>query len=218
MPQGTSGNGALIASIAAPAAGSLINSLGALGSNRANRRFSREMYERTKSDNLAFWNQQNAYNSPAAQMQRFKDAGLNPALIYGQGTPGNAAPIPTPDVQRVDNRNPEFGNAVSAGGLGYLNAIYDLEIKQAQTDNLKAQNTVILQDARLREAQIAATQTGAERAKFNLDFESELRPISAEARKEQLRQLKTSTDVTVNRDLREALSNAQSLQELPSVF
>jgi len=39
--------------------------------------------------NKEFLDYQNAYNTPAAQMQRFKDAGLNPALIYGQGSSGN---------------------------------------------------------------------------------------------------------------------------------
>lgn len=37
------------------------------------------------------WQQQNAYNTPAAQMQRFTDAGLNPNLVYGQGNNGNAS-------------------------------------------------------------------------------------------------------------------------------
>ena len=37
---------------------------------------------------------QNAYNTPAMQMQRLKDAGLNPALMYGQGTTGNASGYP----------------------------------------------------------------------------------------------------------------------------
>lgn len=40
------------------------------------------------------WNMQNAYNTPEAQMARFKDAGLNPHLIYGQGTSGNAQSYP----------------------------------------------------------------------------------------------------------------------------
>ena len=44
--------------------------------------------------NLAQWNRMNAYNSPAAQMQRLKAAGLNPDLLYGQnagGAMGNSA-------------------------------------------------------------------------------------------------------------------------------
>jgi hypothetical protein len=47
--------------------------------NRANRRFSREMFDKT-----------NAYNTPAQQIKRMKEAGLNPALMY-QGTPQNTA-------------------------------------------------------------------------------------------------------------------------------
>lgn len=45
--------------------------------------------------NRASWNAQNWYNSPAAQMRRYAAAGLNPNLIYDQGTPGNATSIPT---------------------------------------------------------------------------------------------------------------------------
>ena len=35
-------------------------------------------------NNLEMWKLQNEYNTPAAQMQRYIDAGLNPNLIYGQ--------------------------------------------------------------------------------------------------------------------------------------
>lgn len=39
--------------------------------------------------------QMNAYNTPSAQMARYGAAGLNPNLIYGQGTPGNQpGPVP----------------------------------------------------------------------------------------------------------------------------
>jgi len=49
----------------------------------------------------------NEYNTPANQMKRFQDAGLNPHLVYGQGSPGNqsspqqAAPVAPTDWQRV---------------------------------------------------------------------------------------------------------------------
>ena len=48
-----------------------------------------------KLANLAFQNNmkaiaaQNAYNTPAQQMARYKAAGLNPNLVVGQGGPGN---------------------------------------------------------------------------------------------------------------------------------
>ena len=51
--------------------------------------------------------EQNAYNAPSAQMQRYQDAGLNPNLIYGQGSAsaGNQSQIAryeTPDLPTYD--------------------------------------------------------------------------------------------------------------------
>lgn len=174
--------------------------------NRDSQQFSYEMYKKQYADNVAFWNMQNEYNSPQAQMKRFQDAGLNPHLIYGQGNSGNAGPISTPDVQSPQFRTPEWGNAISGAGLGFVNAIYDLDIKQAQLENLRAQNTVIKQEALLKANQ---TETGV----FKLGFETEHRDISSDARKEQLRQLKTSTDISINEDARKAALNSSSIAE-----
>lgn len=58
--------------------------------NRANMEMAKYAYSR----DLEMWRRQNRYNSPEAQMRRFEEAGLNKNLIYGQGTPGNAAQLP----------------------------------------------------------------------------------------------------------------------------
>lgn len=207
--------GALIPLFAgASSAGDFINALSTQKQNASSQDFSREMYERTRKDNLEFWQMTNSYNSPQAQMMRFQQAGLNPNLVYGQGAgSSNAGSIPTPDVQSAQFRTPEWGNALSSAGLTTLNAIYDLDIKQAQVDNLKSQNDVIQQDALLKSAQTKSIGTGEERGRFNLDFEKELRDTSADARREQLRQLKTTTDISINRDAREAAMNSSSIKE-----
>lgn len=44
---------------------------------------------RARKVNENYVKQQNAYNAPKAQMARFQSAGLNPNLVYTQGTPGN---------------------------------------------------------------------------------------------------------------------------------
>lgn len=52
--------------------------------------------------NLEMWRMQNDYNSPEAQMARYRSAGLNSHMIYGQGSPGNASTPPAyqpPDIQ-----------------------------------------------------------------------------------------------------------------------
>lgn len=198
--------------LAAGASGAIAagNALATANLNRKNRKFAQEMYDKQKADNLAFWNLQNQYNSPAAQMQRFRDAGLNPNLIYGQQN--TAGSVQSADFKQPSTDVPRVGD-IGSSVLTYLDATYNFEMKQAQTDNLKAQNAVILQEAALKAAQIEATKTGTSRALFDLDLESELRQTSVDARREALRQMKTLTDVSIRRDVREALMNSSNLRE-----
>lgn len=127
--------GAIIGGLSSLVGGQLGRSATA-GQNKASRRFSIERYNAERNDAIAFWKQQNAYNTPQAQMQRFQEAGLNPNLIYGQGTPGNAAQIQTPDTQPAQFRVPDFGDISQTP---QINQIADLRIKQAQTDLIKQQ-------------------------------------------------------------------------------
>lgn len=192
--------------------GSGINSLSQGNLNKRNRRWSEQMYNKQYNDNLAFWAMQNEYNSPQAQMQRFQAAGLNPNLIYGQGNPGNAGAVQTPDIQGIDQRSPEWGNALASAGEG-IASFYDTEIKRATADNLKAQNTVIAQDALLKEAQTLSTIAGTDSTKFDLSQKMRLADISAQAAAENLRQTKVQTDIAISRDAREALKNTSDIAE-----
>lgn len=58
----------------------------------------------TQADaNQKYLDKQLEYNKPENQMQRFQNAGLNPNLIYGQGSPGNqSAPLTYPDIKPAD--------------------------------------------------------------------------------------------------------------------
>lgn len=81
-----------LAAIGAVASG--IGALAGIGrGSRQNRRNVRNMKMQHKLDKNMF-DYQNAYNTPDKQMQRLKAAGLNPALMYGQGTTGNASGYP----------------------------------------------------------------------------------------------------------------------------
>lgn len=106
--------------------------------NKKSRQFSRETYAKTKADNIQFWNMQNEYNSPQAQMDRLQKAGLNPNLVYDKGNAIQpAGNISTPDVQPGQFRTPEIANI----GTNIVQGYFDTRIKQAQYDNFKAQNT-----------------------------------------------------------------------------
>ncbi len=52
--------------------------------------------------NQKYLQQAQEYNSPKQQMLRFQQAGLNPHLVYGQGSPGNIDPLKYPDVKYTD--------------------------------------------------------------------------------------------------------------------
>lgn len=45
------------------------------------------------------WNAENDYNSPAAQMQRYADAGVNPYMALGNVSSGNASSMSSPSAQ-----------------------------------------------------------------------------------------------------------------------
>lgn len=76
------------------------------------------------------------YNTPTNQMARFKEAGLNPNLIYGQATSGNQNVIPKFDAPKQDYSQRKAFDPVPA-----MSGFMDASIKQAQTDNLEA-NTI----------------------------------------------------------------------------
>jgi hypothetical protein len=80
---------------------------------------------------LADWNRQNAYNSPAQQMQRFKEAGLNPNLIYKQT---NEAP----PVRSTDYVAPKLDDF-----QGVLAKSAQIKMLDQQTKNAELQNTAI---------------------------------------------------------------------------
>lgn len=129
------------------AAGSLIGGLLNSGSqNSANQQqeaFTREMYEKQKSDSMDMWNKQNEYNSPQSQMSRLQSAGLNPNLVYGNGSAVNtASPINVPSQGSYHPTASRPGDSIA--GLGSnIASMFDAQIKNAQLDNMKKQNTLL---------------------------------------------------------------------------
>lgn len=87
------------------------------------------------TQNIDMFNLQNAYNSPSAQMKRLREAGLNPALMYGGksgGMTGSAQMPHKTDLLATQGRNH------GAAALQGLMMSQDLKLKQAQTDNVNA--------------------------------------------------------------------------------
>ena len=74
--------------------------IGNLFGNKSRRKEADRAFNRSK----AMFDYTNQYNTPARQMERLKAAGLNPALMYGQGNTGNASN--PPQQQAAEQKNP----------------------------------------------------------------------------------------------------------------
>lgn len=101
---------------------------------------------------IEMWHMQNAYNSPEEQMKRFGAAGLNPHLIYGQGSSGNANQMPQyqpPNIQ-MQGASPPYGSAVSSvlpmlmsvGSWMQNMRMSEVEINRRETDVEKMEQMI----------------------------------------------------------------------------
>lgn len=64
-----------------------------------NNEYNEAQLEKQIQQEWDMWNAENEYNSPAAQMQRYKDAGINPYMASGNVSSGNASSMSSPSPQ-----------------------------------------------------------------------------------------------------------------------
>lgn len=78
------------------------------------------------------------YNSPAQQMQRLRDAGLNPNLVYGNGAVGNTS-SKTPEYNA-----PHVQSTIDPGNpVEILSQYQNAQTQRLQQENLKQSATLI---------------------------------------------------------------------------
>lgn len=108
-----------------------------------------EQWQREADYNTEMWNKTNEYNSASSQVQRYKDAGLNPALMMGGQNAGVAQSSSAPSGNSVGlpSPTPAHMQAYDFRGLSTaINEAFLLEAersrKQAETDWFKTQSSV----------------------------------------------------------------------------
>lgn len=141
--------------------------------------WNQQMQNQQWNQQLSFWHMMNQYNSPQAQMARFKEAGLNPHLIYGQGNAGNAASVQTPDVKGYTRA--EASNHIR--GLDVFGDFNRFQNIQAQTDNLESQSELASQNALLAAQKTANEVILGRKGQLDYDIARELKDTQVEAAK-----------------------------------
>lgn len=88
--------------------------------------------------NIQNWKMANEYNSPQAQMERYKAAGLNPNLVYGSLGQTAAGNLSSPSSSGVNPRTQLGGSAAS-----FMIAAAQAKNMQLQNLNIEEQNNQI---------------------------------------------------------------------------
>ena len=83
------------------AGGSLINGLLQGDQNAKNRKWQSKENQKARDYNTEMWEKNNAYNDPTQQMERLKNAGINPHLAYSQGGVTNTSSSPASSMLQV---------------------------------------------------------------------------------------------------------------------
>lgn len=151
--------------------------------NRANRELAEYQWDR----NVEMWKMQNEYNLPSAQMQRLRDAGLNPNLVYGNGsvtgnTVGSAPSYEAPNIQSYKGWNSAMSTASQ-----YMANLPMIRAQEAQTRNQtelgKSQMSYVDAQALTEVQKQAQLVLSNARSKIDLKYADNLQKYAVEASK-----------------------------------
>jgi hypothetical protein len=169
-----------------------ISAVGGIAANWINR-------QAEKKTNIDFFNMQNKYNTPKAQMNRLAEAGLNPALIYGSGSSGASGNAGTVSPVRSPLVDP-------AAGTNFMNDLYRFSLLEGQLDLQQ-------QDINLKKAQTYATVSQGAGNFFDLGVKREQRSFLVDAAEANLEKTLTETQYTLDKNQREWLLTGNTLRQ-----
>jgi len=185
------------------------------GQSKANR--DQEQYQRDTMNLQRQWAlqdvaTQNAYNSPVQQMQRLKEAGLNPNLLYGEGINAAGNSDQPRSVQSMgyqpENSLQSFANlgqqTEGALALGNQLATGATSRENTKADTLNKQKTAVFQDIKNIE-EASNGKADPKMQKFYQEVEQNMAGYDEKskgnhARASEVEPLRASLDLNVIRD------------------
>lgn len=148
--------------------GSFVNWGMTASQNKKQRKWSEKMAEYAWNKDVEMWDMQNDYNSPAKQMERIKEAGLNPALMYQQGNVGNAGSMPS--------YNDISGNEVYGGFSpleipNFIGLYQDYQLKKENIDSIRKMNELRGQEIALNEYVLEEKGIDLEQKRWKIPYD-----------------------------------------------
>ena len=113
----------------------LIGGIGSLGSSLLTNKGALRRQQLADRQNVKFWEMQNRYNHPVQQMERLRQAGLNPNLIYGSsvaGATGSASSVAPSKAAPYNIANPVPAGTNAAQTVSNINLQKSQGIKNLQ--------------------------------------------------------------------------------------
>ena len=127
--------------VAGNAAATMANLAGTFSTNMENKklmreqmRFNEKMFEAQKEYNWDMFNAVNAYNTPSAQLERFRQAGINPAMAMSGVNPAEAqgGTVNPPSAPAAPSMQaPDFTGLSRIG-----DTIYNSELREKQLESM----------------------------------------------------------------------------------
>lgn len=154
------------AAAAAPVLDTIVNGLFQSGINKKQREFeagqafqqrewNEKMFQKQNDFNLEMWQLNNEYNSPEKQVQRMREAGLNP-LFYGLDG-SSASAVQSAQLLGYDRASlPNLKNPYNGGLSNIVSSMKDVELKNAQIDKLKEDSSSLHLDNEFKERTLNA--------------------------------------------------------------
>ena len=179
--------------------------------------------QKTRDWQEKMWNLNNEYNTPLAQVNRLQDAGLNPNLVYGNGTMQNVSPMASSGAQASST---PFNDSIAARharnfdaimrGLQTAITMQELKNKKAEGENIEsntAKNNAEAAESKQRTDNLATEN------KFNMEtFDARKIGIELQNQLSEQQRLKLYADTqTATKQLDQidaVISNLQSSTDL----
>ena len=185
--------------------------------------FNAQEAQKTREWQEKMWNLNNEYNTPLAQVNRLQDAGLNPNLVYGNGSMQNVSPMASSSAQASST---PFNDSIAARHAknfdaimrGLQTAITFQELKNKKAEGKNIESNTEKNNAEAQESQQRAKNLETEN-KFNLDtFDARKVAIELQNQLSEQQRLKLYADTqTATKQLDQidaVISNLQSSTDL----